>query len=243
MSGIIIVEDSTVHTMNHRISITALAAVSLLASCSYCWPSLHTAEAVLHCDKQVVVRIPETLNTKYRYKGKDWYPIKLAYATDKGKNIYRRGAGAGWCPEDNAERYQIQQETVRTCMVPAETRNHPHDYSLRVLRYDLAMAEKDFPFRHAKRLNIAKEENLPRDTVGVGFSIPYSEITTPVAGMPITEAAPQPTTGQHLAAVPLEVFDTTATIALCTAEQAAILAILPVAAVCNVVGKIAECFR
>ena len=105
------------------------------------------------------------------------------------------------------------------------------------------MAEKDFPFRHAKRLNIAKEEKLPRDTIKVGFSIPYSEITTPVAGMPITEAAPQPTTGQHLAAVPLEVFDTTATIALCTAEQAAILAILPVAAVCNVVGKIAECFR
>lgn len=229
--------------MKRLIILTAVAAVSLLASCSYCWPSLHTAEAVLHCDKQVVVRIPETLNTKYRYKGKDWYPIKLAYATDKGKNIYRRGGGAPWCPEDNSERYQVQQETVRTCMVPAETRNYPHDYSLRVLRFDLAMAEKDFPFRHAKRLNIAKEEKLPRNTVKVGFSRPYSEITTPVAGMPITEAAPQPTTGQHLAAVPLEVFDTTATIALCTAEQAAILAILPVAAVCNIVGKIAELFR
>lgn len=56
-----------------------LAAVGL-GSCSYCWPSLHTAEAVLHQDTQVVVCCLSQQGSTviYRYKGKDHYPIQLA---------------------------------------------------------------------------------------------------------------------------------------------------------------------
>ena len=121
-----------------------------LSSCSWRWPSLHTAEAVLHCDKQVVVCIAEPGSIfKYRYKGLDWYPIKLARAIDKGKSIYRRGDGAAWCIQDPTDRYQILQESVRTCMVP-----RVEHCTTRVnggMRFDQAIMEQDFPFSKAKR--------------------------------------------------------------------------------------------
>ena len=84
----------------HRILATTalcLAAV-VLSSCSWCWPSLHTAEAVLHQDKQVVVSITSRPSVKYRYQLNDYYPITLAYAVDKGKSIYRRGDGRPRAP-------------------------------------------------------------------------------------------------------------------------------------------------
>lgn len=98
------------HSYPGILTSTALCLAALgLSACSWCWPSLHTAEAVLHCDRQVVVNILEPPSFKYRYKGLDWRPIKLAYAIDKGKNIYRRGDGVVWCIQDNSDRYQILQ--------------------------------------------------------------------------------------------------------------------------------------
>ena len=124
---------------------TALCLAAMgVSSCSWRWPSLHTAEAVLHCDKQVVVCITEPGSIfKYRYKGLDWYPIKLARAIDKGKSIYRRGDGAAWCIQNTTDRYQILQESVRTCMVP-----RVEHCTTRVnggMRFDQAIMEQDFP--------------------------------------------------------------------------------------------------
>ena len=224
----------------HKILATTalcLAAVGL-SSCSYCWPSLHTAEAVRHCDKQVVVQIPENLNVKYRYKGQDWYPVKLAYAIDKGESIYRRGDGAGWCLKDNTDRYRIQQESVRTCMIPRkESRTSPYRASW-TFCFDRAVAEKDFPFDKAKRIENSKAETLPVSENQIPFGIPCWEISTAVATMPITEPAHQPSTGQRLAAAPLEVVDATATIAMRATELAAIIVLLPPAAVWNGIAKL-----
>ncbi len=235
--------------MNHRkemkkpcLRILAASAICLAAvggsSCSYCWPSLHTAEAVRHCDKQVVVWIPENLDVKYRYKGEDWHPVMLAYAIDKGERIYRRGDGAGWCLKDNTNRYQIQQESVRTFMIPRdESQASPYRASCKFC-FDRAIAEMDFPFDKAVRINSPKDEPLPISEKQFSFGNPCWEISTAVASMPITGPAPQPSTMQRLAAAPLEVVDTTATIAMRATELAFIIVILPPSAVWNGITKL-----
>ena len=214
-----------------------LAAVGL-ASCSWCWPSLHTAEAVLHCDKQVVVCITEPCSIfKYRYKGLDWYPIKLARAIDKGKSIYRRGDGAAWCIQNTTDRYQIVQESARTFMVPCETPRYSR--VIEASSWDRAIAEQDFPFAKATRIAIDKGENLNSVWQGPsGFCAPYLEVSSAVACMPITQQAEVPATWRSIVAVPLEAVDLTATVAMTTAEVAGIIAILPISAVWNGVAKL-----
>ena len=219
-------------------AITALSLAAVgLASCSWCWPSLHSAEAVLHCDKQVVVCITEPGSIfKYRYKGLDWYPIKLARAIDKGKSIYRRGDGAAWCLQDNTDRYQILQESVRTCMVPCV--EHCTTRVNGGMRFDQAIMEQDFPYSKAKRIEIAGDEVLLSIHGPGELCMPYQEVRSAVAGMPITETPARPSIGQRIAATPLQVVDFTATVAMTTAEVAGIIAILPISAVWNGVAKL-----
>lgn len=213
-----------------------LAAVGL-ASCSWCWPSLHTAEAVLHCDKQVVVCITEPGSVfKYRYKGLDWYPIKLARAIDKGKSIYRRGDGAAWCLQDNTDRYQIRQESVRTFMVPCV--EHCTTRVNGGMRFDQAIMEQDFPYSKAKRIEIAGDEVLLSIHGPGELCMPYQEVRSAVDGMPITETPSRPSIGQRIAATPLQVVDFTATAAMRAAEAAAIIVLLPPAAVWNGIAKL-----
>lgn len=213
-----------------------LAAVGL-ASCSWCWPSLHSAEAVLHCDKQVVVCMLEHPSHKYRYKGEDWRPIKLACAIDKGKSIYRRGDGVAWCIQNTTDRYQILQESVRTFMVPCETPRYSR--VIEASSWDRAIAEQDFPFAKATRIAIDKGENLNSVWQGPsGFCAPYLEVSSAVACMPITQQAEEPATWRRIVAVPLEAVDLTATVAMTTAEVAGIIAILPISAVWNGVAKL-----
>lgn len=208
-----------------------------LSSCSYCWPSLHTADAVLHCDKQVVVFLDAPSNAKYQYKGQEWYPIRLAYAIDKGKDIYRRGDGCGWCIQDNAERYLIQQGSERICMIPCEESKSLHG-SYMVFCFDRAVAEKDFPFSKAKRMEREKDEPLPVICKRVEFCSPYLEIDREIACMPITETPAQASMGQHIAAAPLQVVDCAATVAMCATETAVIIVLLPPSAVWNAIGKL-----
>lgn len=217
--------------------ILATSALCLAAlgqgGCSWCWPSLHTAEAVLHCDKQVVVCILESPSLKYRYKGQDWRPAKLAYAIDKGKSIYRRGDGRCWCIQDNADRYQIMQESVRTFMVPWEARMNEESC------WDRAIAEQDFPFSKATRIEMDAVKNLPAAFLSPGgLCAPYQEIGNAVASMPITQQAEEPATWKRTVALPLGAVDFTATVAMTTAEAAGIIAILPVSVVWNGVSKL-----
>ena len=217
---------------------TALCLAAMgLSSCSWCWPSLHTAEAVLHCDKQVVVCITEPGSIfKYRYKGLDWYPIKLARAIDKGKSIYRRGDGAAWCMQNTTDRYQILQESVRTCMVPCV--EHCTTRVNGGMRFDQAIMEQDFPFSKAKRIEIAGDEVLLSIHGPGELCMPYQEVRSAVAGMPITETPAQASMGQHIAAAPLQVVDCAATVAMCATETAVIIVLLPPSAVWNAIGKL-----
>ena len=193
---------------------------------------------MLHCDKQVVVCITEPGSIfKYRYKGLDWYPIKLARAIDKGKSIYRRGDGVAWCLQDNTDRYQILQESVRTFMVPCET--PPYSRVIEARSWDRAIVEQDFPFAKATRIAMDKGENLNSVWQGPsGFCAPYLEVSSAVACMPITQQAEEPATWRRIVAVPLEAVDLTATVAMTTAEVAGIIAILPISAVWNGVAKL-----
>ena len=218
-------------------AITALSLAAVgLASCSWCWPSLHSAEAVLHCDKQVVVCMLEHPSHKYRYKGLDWYPIKLARAIDKGKSIYRRGDGAAWCIQNTTDRYQILQESVRTCMVPCV--EHCTTRMNGGMRFDQAIMEQDFPYSKAKRIEIAGDEVLLSIHGPGELCMPYQEVRSAVAGMPITETPVRPSIGQRIAATPLQVVDFTATAAMRAAEAAAIIVLLPPAAVWNGIAKL-----
>lgn len=223
----------------HKILATTalcLAAVGL-ASCSWCWPSLHSAEAVLHCDKQVVVCMLEHPSHKYRYKGQDWSPIKLAYAIDKGESIYRRGDGVAWCLQDNTDRYQIVQESARTFMVPCVAPRYSR--VMEASSWAQAIEEQDFPFSKATRIAMDKGENLNSAWLEPsGFCAPYLEVSSAVACMPITQQAEEPATWRRIVAVPLEAVDFTATVAMTTAEVAGIIAILPIAAVWNGVAKL-----
>ena len=70
------------------------------------------------------------------------------------------------------------------------------------------------------------------------LSMPYQEVRSAVAGMPITETPARPSTEQRIAATPLQVVDFTATAAMRAAEAAAIIVLLPPAAVWNGIAKL-----
>lgn len=212
-------------------------AVGLLASCSYCWPSLHTAEAVLHRDKQVVVNphsgFREHHRFKYRYKGKDYYPVVLVYAVDKGDDIYRRGDGRPWCPPDTADRYVLQPDSARTYMCAAPQRGKYGGYAVGLFAERL-IPEQDFPYAEAKRIKVSADDiadYIPRFRT-------YEPVQGAVDGMPITEPAEPVARWRRAAAVPLEFVDFSATTVMVTTELAGIIAILPFAAVYNGIAKI-----
>ena len=217
-----------------------LAAVGQ-CSCSHCWSSLNTAEAVLHCNKRVVVLIEEASTVKYRYRGQDWHPVKLAYAVDKGKGIFRRGDGCPWCVQDTTNRFQIRQESVCTCMIPCKpsrpSRAESKDAGMEFC-FEQAIAEKDFPFAKAMRRERGKGERLPGIPGERALGHPYREIGVAVACMPITEASPQPTTARRIAAAPLHVVDCAATIAMDATEAAAFIVLLPPLAIRDVIREL-----
>ena len=63
-----------------------VAAMLVLPSCSWCWPSLHTAETLCHQERGVVVVNTEDCDKQYVWQGKTWLQVKLACAIDKGRH-------------------------------------------------------------------------------------------------------------------------------------------------------------
>ena len=217
-------------TIFHRIfSTTALCLAAMgVSSCSWCWPSLHTAEAVLHQDKQVVVSINTRPSFKYRYQGNDYYPITLAYAVDKGKSIYRRGDGTPWCAQDNTERFDVQMDTAQRYLYMPSASTKPL----------VLIPEGRFNMAAATRMETEEYEWRPPNYC---FDRPYAEVTCAVEGMPLTVATEQPALWKQVVAVPLGCIDLTATLTMTTAEAAGIIAILPFVAIKNAFeGKLAN---
>ena len=220
--------------------ITAMLCMAALclSSCSYCWPSLNMAEAVLHCDKQVVVCILETPSFKYRYQGIDYYPVKLAYAIDKGGSIYRRGNGGDgvpWCKTDAAERFLVQHESVRTYMCTPTKRDAITGVWTDGLLAEQLIPMRNFPMGKAKR--IAVSETLPYEPFMPSY-LTYEPVCGAVDGMPVTSLPEEPATWKHVVAFPLGIIDITTSIAMTTTEAAGIMAILPLVAVKNGIEKI-----
>ena len=205
-----------------------LAAVGV-SSCSWCWPSLHTSEAVLHQDKQVVVSINTRPSFKYRYQGNDYYPITLAYAVDKGKSIYRRGDCRIWCRQDTSARYEVKKESIRSYLYSAGSGAARGERRL--------IPEKEFNFVAAKRIPLSAKACVVIGMKHIRY-YPYAEYTDPVADMPDTTKAAPASVWQHIAAAPLELVDATANIAMPTAEATVLIAILPVAAVGSGISKL-----
>ena len=196
-----------------------LAAVGV-SSCSYCWPSLHTAEAVLHQDKQVVVSINTRPSFKYRYQGNDYYPITLAYAVDKGKSIYRRGDGTPWCAQDNTERFEVQMDTAQRYLYMPSASTKPH----------VLIPEGRFNMVAATRMETEEYEWYPPNNC---YDRPYAEVACAVEGMPLTATTEQPSLWKQVVAVPLGVIDLTASITMTAAEAAGIVVALPFVAIKN----------
>ena len=209
----------------HRILATTalcLAAVGL-SSCSYCLPSLHTSEAVLHRDHQVVVCLVEPITVKYRYQCKDYYPIRLAYAVDKGAGIYQRGDCRNLCRMDTSERFEIQEASICTYLY-----EKPSESSL--IRPELLIPEKDFNFTEAECIKLDGDYI---NRVHYVTGMPYDEIRGAVNGMPITEPAEAPAVWRYAALAPLVVVDIAGTVALFGVDVATGVLLLPVYAVKN----------
>lgn len=219
----------TMPTIHKILTISALCLAAMgLSSCSWCWPSLHTAEAVLHCDKQVVVSITSRPSFKYRYQGNNYYPVTLAYAVDKGKSIYRRGDGAPWCTQDNTERFEVQMDTSRRYLYTPSDSASPL----------VLIPEERFNTAAATRMEVAEYEWYPP---GYCFDCPYAEVTCAVEEMPLTQDPVQPAIWKQVVAFPLGCIDLTATLTMTTAEAAGIIAILPFVAIKNALeGKLVE---
>lgn len=200
---------------------TALCLAAMgVSSCSWCWPSLHTSEAVLHQDKQVVVSINTRPSFKYRYQGNDYYPITLAYAVDKGKSIYRRGDGTPWCAQDNTERFEVQMDTAQRYLYMPSASTKPH----------VLIPERRFNMAAATRMETAEYEWHPPNNC---FDRPYAEVACAVEGMPLTVATEQPALWKQVVAVPLGVIDLTASITMTAAEAVGVIVVLPFVAIKN----------
>ena len=200
---------------------TALCLAAMgLSSCSWCWPSLHTSEAVLHQDKQVVVSITSRPSVKYRYQGNDYYPITLAYAVDKGKSIYRRGDGRPWCAQDNTERFEVQMDTAQRYLYMPSDSTKPL----------VLIPEGRFNMAAATRMETEEYEWYPPNNC---YDRPYAEVACAVEGMPLTVTTEQPSLWKQVVVVPLGVIDLTASITMTAAEAAGIVVALPFVAIKN----------
>ena len=216
----------------------ALAAVALLASCTYRFHTLNTADVLLHRDKQVVVSVQESATVKYRYKGKDYYPIKLAYAVDKGGGVIRLACSPLACIPDTRSRYDIQQDSIRTYMYKAKPRGAVG------LHADNLIPEQDFPFAKAKRITLGKsaswgDHEVFRVSSMVYAYFPscktYEPVCGELAGMPITQPEEKPAFWRRAVAVPLGVVDVAGTVVLIGADVACGLVCLPVYVVWDMV--------
>ena len=208
-------------TIPRILTITALCLAAVgLSSCSWCWPSLHTAEAVLHQDKQVVVSINTRPSFKYRYQGNDYYPITLAYAVDKGKSIYRRGDGRPWCAQDNTERFEVQMDTAQRYLYMPSDSTKPL----------VLIPEGRFNMAAATRMETEEYECYHPNNC---YDRPYAEVACAVEGMPLTVTTEQPSLWKQVVAVPLGVIDLTTSITMTAAEAAGIVVALPFVAIKN----------
>ena len=216
------------------------AAVALLASCTYRFHTLNTAEVLLHRDKQVVVSVQESASVKYRYKGNDYYPIKLAYAVDKGGGVVRLACSPLTCIPDTRSRYDIRQDGIRTYMYKAKPRGAVG------LHADNLIPAQDFPFGKAKKIALGKSESwgdheVFRVSGMVCAYLPscktYEPVCGAVAGMPITQPEPSPAVWQRAVAVPLGVVDVAGTVVLIGTDVALGIACLPVYAVRDMVRE------
>lgn len=214
-----------------------LTATAFLASCTYKFHTLNTADVLLHRDKQVVVSVLEEATVKYRYKGINYYPIKLAYAVDKGDGIVRLACSPLTCFPDTASRYDIRQDSLSTYMCAV------HNGTVGLYAKYLIPAQ-DFPFAKAEKIPLGKAEGegdsefLQR--LSVGAYLPrcktYEPVHGEVAGMPITQPEEKPAVWRRALAAPLEVVDVAGTVVLIGVDIAWGLARLPVYAVRDMVS-------
>ena len=223
--------------MNTVFKSLALAAVALLASCTYRFHTLNTADVLLHRDKQVVVSVQEEASVKYRYKGKNYYPIKLAYAVDKGDGVIRLACSPLACIPDTRSRYDIRQDSLSTYMCAV------HNGTVGLYAKYLIPAQ-DFPFAKAKRITLGKsaswgDHEVFRVSSMVYAYFPscktYEPVCGELAGMPITQPEEKPAFWRRAVAVPLGVVDVAGTVVLIGADVACGLVCLPVYVVWDMV--------
>lgn len=187
--------------MKRSLQLVALTAPLLLNSCfSVCWLSLNLADTYLHKDTTVVVFQYKEPGVKYEYKGKDWHPMTLACATDKGKGIIRKGDGIGYCLQDTSKRFEIQEGTQRSYLYSGPTTEKP-DSPREIIpeeKFKFAAARK----RKAMERPICRLEN------------PYIEFPYAAPGMPRPQKAPSPALWEEVVATPLFLLDVTGSIAM-----------------------------
>ncbi len=215
-----------------------LTATAFLASCTYKFHTLNTADVLLHRDKQVVVSVQEEATVKYRYKGINYYPIKLAYAVDKGDGIVRLACSPLTCFPDTASRYDIRQDSIRTYLY----KRKPESPIYIGLDAEPLIPEQDFPFAQAEKIPIGKAwgDSEWAQRFSVGAYLPrcktYEPVHGEVAGMPITQPEEKPAVWRRALAAPLEVVDVAGTVVLIGVDIAWGLARLPVYAVRDMVS-------
>lgn len=220
----------------HEILLRCCVVVALLVlpSCSWCWPSLHTAETLCHQERRVVVVNTEDCEKQFVWQGKTWLQVKLACATDKGRGIYRRGDSSPWCTPDTSARYEILPGSERTYYLGVDRREPEGDWEL--------LPEAEFDASTALPVSAGPE------FADLAFmklrGTPYAEVWIPVPGMPAASQPESPAIWRQAVAVPLVLVDATATVGMCAAEAAAGVVMVPVAALYRLIVKpLANCHR
>lgn len=223
--------------MNTMLKSLMCAVFALFASCTYRFHTLNTADVLLHRDKQVVVSVQEEASVKYRYKGKNYYPIKLAYAVDKGDGVIRLACSPLACIPDTRSRYDIRQDSLSTYMCAVH-------HGTVGLYAEYLIPAQDFPFAKAKKITLDKATNSGGNEAFhvagmVSAYFPkcktYEPVHGEVAGMPITQLDEKPAVWRRAVAVPLRVVDVAGTVVLIGVDVAWGLVRLPVYIVRDVV--------
>lgn len=209
------------------LKICVVVALLVLPSCSWCWPSLHTAETLCHQERRVVVVNTEDCEKQFVWQGKTWLQVKLACATDKGRGIYRRGNDAPLCTPDTSARYEILPGSERTYYLGVDRREPEGDWEL--------LPEAEFDASTALPISAGPE------FADLAFmklrGTPYAEVWIPVPGMPAASQPDSPAIWRQAVAVPLVLVDATATVGMCAAEAAAGVVLVPVAALYKLIVK------
>lgn len=209
------------------LKLCVVAAMLVLPSCSWCWPSLHTAETLCHQERGVVVVNTEDCDKQYVWQGKTWLQVKLACAIDKGRGIYRRGNSSPLCTPDTSERYEIVPGSERIYYLGVDRREPEGEWDL--------LPESEFDVLTALPISAGPEFAELQFMKLRGT--PYAEVWMPVEGMPVAKEPGSPAIWKQAAAVPLVVVDATATVGMCAAEMAAGVVMVPVAALYQLIVK------